>query len=324
MKFAIYGAGAIGALLGARLGEAGHDVTLVARGPHLAAMRDNGLIIQSGLFGEKRYQVKATDQPEEIGAVDYVILGVKAHTIPAIAPRVASLLGPETAVLSLQNGLPWWYFHGALGDDEPLRAADPDGVVERHIPSARAIGSVAYCSCSLAAPGVVSHTQFNRFPMGEPDGSHSERLRLLSEAFQAAGFKAPIRNDIRQELWVKLLGNGAFNPISALTHKTIPEIVNYPLTCDLVRSLMVEIHETAAAAGVQIAFSMEKRIEGSRASGAHKTSMLQDLEAGRTSEIDQIAGAIVELADRYNVPVPAVKAIYAATRLRFETLVKLV
>ncbi len=322
MKFAVYGAGAVGALIGARLGEAGHDVTLIARGPHLAVMRDQGLLVRSELFGEKRHRVSATEDLQEIGAVDYVILGVKAHVIPLIAPGVASLLGPETAVLSLQNGLPWWYFHGALGTDEPLQTVDPGGIIERHIPSERALGSAAYCSCSIAEPGVVEHTQANSFPMGEPDGSHSERLRLLSEAFQAAGFKAPIRNDIRQELWTKLLGNGAFNPLSALTQKTIVEMVSSPLTRDLIRSLMIEIHETAVAAGVQIAFSIDKRIEGAYAIGAHKTSMLQDLEAGRTSEIDQIVGAVIELADRYNVPVPGLKAIYAATRLRFETPIK--
>ena len=322
MKFAVYGAGAVGALVGARLSEAGHDVALIARGPHLAAMRKDGLLIRSKVFGEQRHRIRATENPEDIGAVDYVIIGVKAHAIPAIAPHVSPLLGDHTAVLTTQNGLPWWYFHGALGTDKPLQTVDPGGIIERHISSERAIGSVAYASCSLPEPGVVEHTQFNRFPMGEPDGSHSERLRLLAEAFRAAGFKAPIRNDIRHELWMKLLGNGAFNPLSALTQKTIVEMVEYRLTRELIRSLMTEIRETAAAAGVQPAFSIDKRIEGARATGAHKTSMLQDLEAGRTSEIDQIVGAIIELADRYNVPAPGLKAIYAATRLRFETPMK--
>ena len=322
MKIAVYGAGAIGAMLGARLGAAGHDVTLIARGAHLAAMRERGLHVKSAVFGEQRYDVKATESPEEVGEVDYVILGIKAQGIPGIAPRVASLLGPETSVLTTQNGLPWWYFHGVPGHDARLETVDPGGVIEQHIASERALGSIAYCSCSLEEPGVVKHTQFNRFPMGEPDGSHSERLRLLTEAFRDADFKAPIRNDIRHELWVKLLGNGAFNPLSVLTGKTIIEMIDYPLTNALIRSLMKEIRDTAAAAGVQIAFSIDKRIEGSRMTGAHKTSMLQDYEAGRSSEIDQIVGAIVELADRYNVPAPALKAIYAATQLRFENPLK--
>ncbi len=318
MRIAVYGAGAIGAFLGARLSEAGAEVLLIARGPHLEAIRREGLRVDSATFGENTYRLAASDDPAEIGPVDYVVLGVKAHGLTSIAPQVAPLLGPQTTFVSTQNGLPWWYFHGVEGDNPRIEAVDPGGVIAAHIPPERAVGSIVYISCDLPAPGVARHTQGVRLPLGEPDGSRSDRVRALSEAFQKGGIKAPVRGDIRHELWVKLLGNGVFNPLSALTRKTMIEMLDDPAACELIRAAMYETRETAAAAGVQIAFSPEQRIEGARAAGFHKTSMLQDLEAGRLAELEPLTGAIIELARRYHVEVPHLETLYAAARLLFK------
>jgi 2-dehydropantoate 2-reductase len=320
MKFAVFGAGAIGGFLGARLSEGGQDVTLIARGDHLAAIRAHGLRVVSDDLGERSYRLPASDDPLEIGPVDYVILGVKANALTAIAPLCKPLLGKTTAVISMQNGLPWWYFHAVEGEAERrIEAVDPGGVIEAHLPSERAIGGIAYISCSIPEPGVIRHTQGNRFPLGEPDGSRTKRIKALSEALRAGEVKAPIRNDIRHEIWVKALGNAVFNPLSALTRKTMIEMLDHPLTRDLIEAAMEEIREVASAAGVQIAFSSKKRIEGARAAGFHKTSMLQDLEAGRAPELDAITGSVLELARRQSVPAPHLETIYAAAKLMFET-----
>jgi len=318
MKIAIYGAGAIGGFLGARLLEAGHDVWFLARRDHLAAMRDKGLRVISDEFGDKTYPVQATDDPAAAGVVDYVLVGVKGHVLPSIAALCEPLLGDETAVVSMQNGLPWWYFHGVEGErGSRIECVDPDGLVERHLAPSRAIGGIAYISCSVPEPGVIRHTEGLRFPMGEPDGSRSPRIKALSEALRKGGLKAPIRADIRHELWVKLLGNGIFNPLSALTRKTMIEMLDFPETKELVRLAMHEIRETASAVGVQLAFSVDQRLEGARSAGAHKTSMLQDLEAGRQPELEPITGAILELAKKRNVATPHLDAVYAAAKLLF-------
>ncbi len=317
MKIAVFGAGAIGAFLGARLLEAGREVAFIARGPHLRALRADGLLVESDELGEQRYPVRATDDPSEIGPVDYVILGVKAHALTAIAPACAPLLGPETAVVSLQNGLPWWYFHGIEADETPLESVDPGGAIARNLPPERAIGGVAYISSSLAAPGVLRHTQGVRFPIGEPDNSRSDRVQALFQAFRDGGVKAPIRADIRHEIWVKMMGNSVFNPLSALTRKTMVEMVEFAPTYELMRRAMEEIREVAAATGVQIGFSAGRRLEGARGAGRHKTSMLQDLLAGRATEIEAVTGSVVELARRKNVAVPTLEAVYAAAKLLF-------
>jgi len=317
MHIAVFGAGAIGGFLAARLAEAGHSLSLIARGPHLKALRKHGLRLESVDFGSARYDVKATDDPQQIGPVDYLILGVKANALPAIAPLCAPLLNDKTVVVSLQNGIPWWYFHGIEADEPPLESVDPGGVIAQHLPPARALGGIAYISASVEKPGVIRHTQGARFPLGEPAGGRSARSKAFAQALIDGGIKAPIRADVRHEIWVKLMGNAIFNPLSALTRKTMQEMVDFPETRELIRRSMEEARETAAATGVQIAFSTERRIEGAREAGAHRTSMLQDVEAGRTPELDPLTGAVVELAARKNVEAPSLYAVYAAAKSAF-------
>ena len=318
MKFAIYGAGAVGAFLGARLLEGGQEVHFIARGANLAAQRERGLLIRSEVFGEKRYEVQAACSPAEVGPSDYVILAVNAGILPRIAPLVAALRGPGTTFVSIQNGLPWWYFHGLPGEDEPIRCVDPGGVIARHIPAQLAVGAIACLSCSMDRPGIVSHSSGLRLPLGEPSGERTERTRLLSSALRQAGLKAPVRQDIRHELWVKLMGNAAFNPLSALTRKTLAEITNSPHGLRLAESVMDEVRAVASAAGVQVALSNDRRIAGARAAGCHKPSMLQDLEHGRVAELDALLGAVLELAARYHVPAPTLGVIDTVCRLLFQ------
>lgn len=315
MRVAIYGAGAIGALLGARLAETGCDVSLIARGEHLAAIRRDGLRIISEDFGDQTYRLKAGDSPAEIGSVDYVILGVKAHGLTQIAPSVGPLTQSNTAFVSTQNGLPWWY---RPDGDTRLESVDPGGVIARHMPLDKSIGSVVYISCHLEGPGVVRHTHGIRLPLGEPDGSGSERVKALAEAFRRGGLKAPVRNAIDRELWMKLLGNAIFNPLSALTRKTLIEMTEHPATAALILAAMAEVNETALAVGVKIGVSPEKRLEGARQAGFHKPSMLQDLESGRTPELDPLTGSVIELAARHGIVTPRLQAVYAAAKLLFE------
>lgn len=317
MRIAIYGAGAIGALLGARLSEAGCDVSLVARGPHLEAIRRDGLRIISDDFGDRTYRLNASDSPAEIGPADYVILGVKAHSLTQIAPLVGPLTKPETAFVSTQNGLPWWY---RPDGDARLESVDPGGVIAQHMPVDKSIGSVVYISCSVDSPGVVRHTHGIRLPLGEPNGSGSERVKILADAFRRGGLKSPVRNAIDRELWMKLLGNAIFNPLSALTRKTLIEMVEYPATAALILEAMAEVNETAQAVGVQIGVSPEKRLEGARGAGFHKPSMLQDLESGRAAELDPLTGSVIELAARHSVVTPRLQTVYAAAKLLFEPL----
>ncbi len=320
MKIAVYGAGAIGAFLAGRLAEAGHEVALIARGEHLRAIQSGGLRVDSALFGHACYDLQATAEPSEIGPVDYLLLGVKATSLPAIAPLCAPLLGASTAVVSCQNGLPWWYFHGVEGEaGTRLESVDPGGAVAQHLPPERAIGGIAYISCTVPQPGLILHTEGNRFPMGEPSGERTERAKAFSQSLVDGGLKAPLRNDIRHELWVKLIGNAAYNPMSALTRASMREMLDDPGVYAALRRAMEEAHATAAAVGVQISFSVERRLEGSRAAGAHRTSMLQDFEAGKAPELDPITGAVLELARARHVPAPTLETIYAAAKLLFET-----
>ena len=316
MRVAVYGAGAIGALLGARLAEAGCEVSLVARGKHLEAIRRDGLRIVSDDFGDQTYRLKASDSPAEIGPVDYVILGVKAHALTQIAPLVGPLAKPSTAFVSTQNGLPWWY---RPDGDTRLESVDPGGVIAAHMPLEKSIGSVVYVSCSVEAPGVIRHTHGIRLPLGEPDGSGSERVRALADAFSRGGLKSPIRNAIDAELWMKLMGNAIFNPLSALTRKTLVEMTEHPATAALILDAMAEVNETALAVGMNIGVSPEKRLEGARQAGFHKPSMLQDLESGRTPELDPLTGAVIELAARHSVVTPRLQTVYAAAKLLFES-----
>ena len=317
MRFAVYGAGAVGGFLGTRLLSAGHEVHFIARGKHLDTMRTSGLLVRSAVFGNERYAVQAHDSPEKVGPVDFVLLGVKAHALPRIAPCVEALKGSNTTFVSTQNGLPWWYFHGVADDEDPIRAVDPDGLIARHIPPATAVGSIVYFSCSLGGPGEVDHTSGNRLPLGEPAGGRSERVLALSQAFRFGGIKAPVRNDIRHELWVKLLGNAALNPLSALTRKALQPLLDSSDAVRLIGIMMDEIREVASAAGVQIAISNERRLAGLQHAGQHRTSMLQDLDRGRDPELEALLGSIIELAERNHVNVPSLVAIHAATKALF-------
>ena len=316
MKIAIVGAGAIGAFLGAKLALSGEDVYLIARGPHLKAMQADGVRVRSP-DGDFEAHPTATDDYESIGPVDFVFLTVKAHSLTAIAPNLAPLLGPDTAVVSAQNGIPWWYFmgHGGPFDGESIESVDPGGVIAAAIDPSRIIGCVIYPSTSIVQPGVIEHIEGNRFSLGELDGSTSDRCRRLAAALIAAGLRAPIRGHIRHDMWVKLLGNVVFNPMSALTGATLEEMVTHPETSATVRAVMAEADEVARGLGVRLPFTIEQRMEGARKVGAHKTSMLQDLEAGRPMELESVVGVVIELGEKLGLPMPLTRTLYSCARL---------
>ncbi len=316
MKFAIVGAGAVGAFLGARLSNAGHEVYLIARGPHLRAMQTNGVKVLSPQ-GDFEARPVATDDYEAVGPVDFVFLTVKAHSLPQIAPRLGPLLVPETAVASAQNGIPWWYFqrHGGPWEGTRLESADPGGVIAAHVSAERIIGCVVYPAAAIVEPGVIEHTEGDRFSIGELDGSTSDRCRALSATIRRTGLRAPIRSNIREEIWVKLLGNSAFNPVSALTRASLSEIAADPDARALVRAMMEEIYGVAAELGIDIPVSIEARIAGAEGVGAHKTSMLQDIEAGKPLEVDGLVGTVLELGEMLGRPMPYTSTVYACAKL---------
>ena len=316
MRFAVVGAGAIGAFLGAKLSLAGHDVSLIARGPHLEAMQKRGVRVRSP-EGDFQAHPTATGDYDQVGEVDFVFLTVKAHSLPEVAPKLGPLLGPETAVVSTQNGIPWWYFqrHGGPWEGRRIERLDPGGTVSTAIAARRVIGCIAYPGASIVEPGVIHHVEGNRFSLGEPDGSTSGRCRSLSDALKESGLRGPIRSNIRADVWVKLLGNVAFNPISALTRATLVEITGHPQALALARSIMQEADAVANALGVTVPVSIDQRITGAAAVGQHKTSMLQDLESGRPMELEAIVGAVIELGEMLDVPTPNTKAVYAAAKL---------
>ncbi len=322
MKFAVVGAGSIGGYLGARLALAGEDVTFVARGANLEAIAQNGFkLIEED--GTERVAARVKAAP--IGACgphDVVLLAVKAHQVGPLAKDLAALVGPDTTVVTLQNGIPWWYFYKLAGPYEgrPVHAADPDGEVARHIDSARIIGTVVYPASELVAPGVVKVIEGNRFTLGEPDGSKSPRILALSDALTRAGFKAPISTDLRAEIWLKLWGNVVFNPVSALSHATLAGICGFEPTRALAAAMMAETQTVAEKLGVRIRIGIDKRIAGAAAVGEHKTSMLQDVEAGRPLELAALVGSVVEMARLTETPTPHVDAIYAVASLLAKTL----
>jgi 2-dehydropantoate 2-reductase len=320
MKICIYGAGAIGGYLGAELADAGCDVTLIARGPHLEAMRANGLSLEIG-GQRKTVRLQCTDDPAEAGAQDYVIVTLKAHSVPPIVDRMRPLLRPDTAVVTAQNGILWWYFHALPGplQDRRLEIADPGGRIWDTLGPQRAIGCVVYPSCEIIEPGVVRHLDGKRFMLGEPDGSRSARVTALSEVMTQAGFKAPVRTKIRDDIWLKLIGNATFNPVSVLTCATLEELGTDPGSRAVIRTLMDEAAAVAEALGVRFPMSIERRIDGAVAVGAHKTSMLQDLEAGRPLELDALVASVSELGKLVDVPTPALDMILALARLRERT-----
>lgn len=318
MRICIVGAGAIGGLLGVKLALAGEDVTLIARGAHLAAIQQHGLkLIMADGSELVANQVRATSDMTTVGPQDVVIVAVKTHTLAALAPALQALYGPETMVVPAQNGIPWWYFqrHGGPLEGHRIEAVDPDGIIEAAITVERVIGCVVYPAAELVAPGVIHHIEGERFVLGEPDGTKSERVQHLAHTLNRAGIKAPIRTRIRTDLWVKLWGNLAFNPISALTRATLIEIARHPLTRDLVQQMMVESQQVAEHLGIRFGISVEQRIRGAEEVGAHKTSMLQDIEAGRATEVDALVGAVAELGRLVGVSTPAIDAVYANVKL---------
>ena len=318
MKIAIVGAGAIGGFLGAKLALAGEDVTFIARNRNLAAIRANGfrLILEDGTELHAS-TAKAVQRMAEAGPQDAVILAVKAHQVTDLLPELRDLFGPATMVVTMINGVPWWYFHKLAGPYEGrvLESVDPGGTIASQIEAGRVIGGIVYPATELVEPGLVRVLEGNRFTIGELDGSRSERIDALSQALIRAGFKAPVSRDIRSELWIKLWGNVTFNPVSALTHATLEEICRFPASRELAAAMMAEAQAVGEKLGVQFKISIDKRIAGAEAIGAHKTSMLVDVEHGRAIELAAIVGAVVELARITETPTPKIDAIHAAAQL---------
>jgi 2-dehydropantoate 2-reductase len=317
VKIAIFGAGAIGGYLGAKLAKAGVDVTLIARGPHLQAIRANGLTLHT-LDDSFTVRPNATDDPAQAGKQDFVFLTIKSNAAPAIAASLKPMLGENTGVVTAMNGIPFWYFHKLAGPYEArrIKAVDPDDLLWTHVGPQRAIGCVLDPAATIEAPGIIRHTYSDRVPIGEPDGSRSERIQALSKAMIAAGLKAPVRPRIRQDIWIKLWGNVCFNPLSALTGATLDVLATDAELAPLVNALMLEARSVGEALGIDFRIDTEKRIAGAAEAGAHKTSMLQDLESGRPMEIDPIVGAVVEIGRMAGVPTPTIEMVLALVRRR--------
>ncbi len=322
MKFCIVGAGAIGGYLGAKLALAGAEVTLIARGAHLEAIQQRGLeLIAAAGTSAIVHPIAATADIASAGVQDVVILAVKAHSLPAIAPSLPTLYHADTMVVTAQNGIPWWYFRKQGGEyaGTTIQSVDPDGLVEANIGVDRVIGCVVYPAAEIQSPGIIRHIEGDRFSLGEIDGIKTDRIQQLAIALKQAGIKAPIRSQIRGELWVKLWGNLAFNPISALTGATLEEICQYPPSRALAYQMMSEALAIAEKLDVRMGISLEQRIDGAEKVGAHKTSMLQDIEANRSTEIDAIVGAVAELGRLLHIPTPHIDAVYASVKLLEKT-----
>lgn len=317
MKLAVYGAGAIGGLIAARLAASGVEVSLVARGAQRAAIVEHGLCLRSA-EGDLRLRLPCVEDPAELGAQDYVLIALKAHSVAAMVERLPALFHADTAVIWAVNGLPWWYFHGLDGPwrDTRITSVDADGLLARTIEARRIIGCVVYPACEVVAPGVIRHIEGDRFTLGEPSGEKTARVSALSDALRHAGFKAPVRREIRDELWIKLWGNLSFNPISALTGATLDVICADPGTRAVARAMMVEAQTIAEALGVKFPIDVDKRIAGAAAVGAHKTSMLQDLERGRTLETDALVAAVAELGRLVGVATPTIDTVLALVEAR--------
>ncbi|MEL7027185.1 MAG: 2-dehydropantoate 2-reductase [Pseudomonadota bacterium] len=320
MKICIFGAGAIGGLMGVKLAQAGADVSLVARGPHLEAMQQNGLRLLDET-GETVEAVRATDNPAELGPQDYLIITLKAHSVPGLVGQMAPLIGPNTNIVSGVNGVPWWYFHKLGGPLEGTRleSVDPGDAQWNGFGPDRVLGCVVYPAAEVTAPGVIQHIEGNRFSLGEPGGEKSDRAMALSKALIAAGLKAPVRPRLRDEIWVKLWGNLSFNPISALTHATLDILCTDPGTHAVARAMMVEAQEIGEKLGVKFPIDVDRRIDGGAAVGAHRTSMLQDLDQGRPMEIDALVTSVQELGQITNTPSPMIDTVLSLIRLRAKT-----
>ena len=317
MKICIYGAGAIGGYLGTELALAGYEVTLIARGQHLEAMRRHGLTVL--IEGESHVaEVACTDDPSEAGAQDYVVIALKAHSVTSVMDKMRALLGPGTAVVTAQNGIPWWYFHKLEGpwEGHRLESADPGGRIWDVLGPQRAIGCVVYPSCEIVEPGVIKHIQGKRFMLGEPDGSKSERVLALSKVLTASGLKAPVRPRIRDDIWLKLWGNVSFNPVSVLTLATLEQLTKDGDVRGVVRAMMTEAQAVAEELGVKFTVDVDRRIGWAGEVGAHKTSMLQDLEMGRPMEIDALVATVSEMGRLLGIPTPTIDVVLALVRLR--------
>jgi 2-dehydropantoate 2-reductase len=317
MKVCVVGAGSIGGYLVARLAGAGNDVTVIARGGNLAAIKARGLRLVTETGDEVARPALVTDKMADAGTQDVVILTMKAHQVEAILPDLPALLDNNTMIVPMQNGIPWWYFmhHGGEHEGRYIRTVDPSGAIATSIGAKRVIGCVVYPACQIVEPGVIRHIEGNRFPIGELDGAVTSRAERLSALFEAAGLKAPVLDDIRSELWLKLWGNLTFNPLSALTRATLDRICADPHTRQLAVNMMTEAQAIAGKLGITFRVPLERRIDGAAKVGRHKTSMLQDIEAGRETEIEALVGSVIELAQLTGTPVPHIEMVYACTRL---------
>jgi 2-dehydropantoate 2-reductase len=323
MKITVIGAGAIGGYVGAKLALAGEDVTFLVRGLNLEAIRARGIkLVMNDGSEHVATNVQASDDYTAVGAQDLVILAMKAHQVEAVANEVPKLFGPSTVVIPMQNGIPYWYFHEHAGNYQGHRigSVDPTGLIGTKIPAARVIGCVVYPASELVAPGIVKHIEGDRFPVGEPNGTASARVVAISECFIKAGFKAPVLDNIRAEIWLKLWGNMTFNPISALSRATLADICQFPLTRALAAAMMTEAQTIAHKLGITFRVPLEKRIAGAEKVGHHKTSMLQDVEARRSLEVDALLGSVVELGRLTDTVTPHLDTVYALTKLLAKTL----
>ena len=322
MNITVIGAGAIGGHIAAKLAAAGESVKVVARGAHLQAIRERGLKLKEN--GEEVVaRVEATDRIAEAGGADLIVLGVKAHQLAPIAADVASIVGPTTTIMTTQNGIPWWYFlkHGGAHEGVRLESVDPGGVIASHLPIDAIVAAISYQAAEIERPGIIRHIEGHRLPVAEIDGQKTERIAALSELFMRAGFKSPALTDVRTEIWMKLWGNLTFNPVSALSHATLEDICRFAPTRALAAAMMGEAQAVGEAFGIRFRLSVEKRIAGAESIGAHKTSMLQDIEHGRATEIDALLGSVIELGRLANVTTPHLDAIYAVTKLLGDTVV---
>lgn len=315
MRFAVLGAGAIGAYVGAALARGGADVTLIARGPHLAAMRERGVRVLSPR-GDFTAHPAVTGEIAAVASADVVFVALKAYSLTEIAPRLGELLAPGAAAIWAQNGIPWWYFQ-SLADAAGggLESVDPGGVIAASIRPEHNVGCVVYCSTEIVEPGVIRHIEGTRFTIGEPDGSKTQRCQEISAAFAAGGLKAPVESRLRDQIWLKLIGNVAFNPITALTGATLGQLGTVPAMVDLLRTVFAECAAVADRLGITFPVSLERRLAAGIAVGDHRTSMLQDLQAGKRLELDCMTGAVAELAGRVGADVPSVRAIHACATL---------
>jgi len=323
VKFLVAGAGAIGAYVGACMQRAGEDVTLYARGAHLRAMQANGVRVLSA-EGDFEVRPRMIEKLEDAGPVDVIILGVKAHSLTQLAPQIAPLVSENTTLVSMENGIPWWYFQLGAGEFTGLHfeRVDPGGTIGKAFDPRRVVGSIVYLATEIVEPGIVRHMEGNRITLGEPDGTKTERTRRIADAMIKAGFKSPVTTRFRNEIWVKILGNVAFNPISALTRATIVQIAIDPEMRELVRNIMTEVAAVASKLGVEMPISIEQRIAGAEKVGEHKTSMLQDLERGRSLELEAVVGAVLEIGERLGLPMPHTRSVYVCTKLLEKTLSK--